>query len=140
MEVTGATTSASQPSASRCSGGARGSDGGVPQPDAAKPCASSSNAGDPDVPSVVREILELGRFPGRYKKPANDAEFRENTLAKRLSTQKQKIPKEWWEKVQQLKEKQAEDEAAAAKWAAVLEALPDESTVPRFGQRDVAQA
>ena len=94
----------------------------------------------PDVPSVVREVLELGRFPGRYKNPANDAELRENTLAKRLSTQKQKIPKEWWEKVQQLKENQAVDSAAAAKWAAVLEALPDERTVPSFGQRDVAEA
>ena len=97
------------------------------------------------VPSVVREILELGRFPGRYKKPANDTEIRENYLAKQLSTQKQKIPPEWWEKVQQLKEKQAEDRAAAAtelgrQRAAILEAFPDESTVPSFGQRDVAEA
>ena len=157
--------------------------------------------------------LELGRFPGRYKKPANDTEVRENNLAMQLSKQKRKIPAEWWEKVQQLKEKQAEDRAAAAKelkaselmrelrqlghypdqhvraevplyqrlkrarsemlfqpadeaelqemeWVAqrqkreaaleraasvaeppaVLESLPDESTVPSFGQRDVAEA
>ena len=64
---------------------------GASQPDVAEPCASSSSAWDPDVPSVVREVLELGRFPGRYKKPANDTEVRENYLAKQLSTQKQKI-------------------------------------------------
>ena len=84
------------------------------------------------VPSVVREILELGRFPGRYKKPANDTEVRENRLNKALDKQL-------------LKEKQAEDGAAAAKElgrqrAAVFEALPDESTVPSFGQRVVAEA
>ena len=36
----------------------------------------------PDVPSVVQEILELGRFPSRHKNPSNDAEVRENRLAR----------------------------------------------------------
>ena len=55
---------------------------GASQPDVAEPCASSSSAWDPDVPVVVREILEPGRFPGRYKNPANDTEIRENNLAR----------------------------------------------------------
>ena len=76
---------------------------GASQPVVAEPCASSSSAWDPDVPSVVWEILELGRFPRRKNNPANDTEIREDNLAKTLYKQKKKIPAEWWEKVQLLK-------------------------------------
>ena len=90
------------------------------------------------MPSVVWEILELGRFPRRKNNPANDTEIREDNLAKTLYKQKNKIPEEWWEKVQQLKEKRAEDGAAAAK--AQLEQLKENNEQAEAEARAEAKA
>ena len=73
-----AATSASQPSASSCSGGARGSDAGVPQP-----AINRSN-----LSPIVTEILEFGRIPEQIKRPTPKEDHDENNLAKRFSKKK----------------------------------------------------
>ena len=76
-----AATSASQPSASRCSGGARGSDAGVPQPG-----INRSN-----LSPIVTEVLDFGRIPKQIKRPTTKEDRDENNLAQRLQ-KKNKSP------------------------------------------------
>ena len=76
-----ATTSASQPSASSCSGGARGSDAGDPQP-----AINRSNLNP-----IVTEVLEFGRIPQRVKRPTTKEERKENNLADRLNKKRKSL-------------------------------------------------
>ena len=70
-----ATTSASQPSASSCSGGARGSDAGDRQP-----AINRSN-----LSPIVTEVLEFGRIPKQIKRPRTKDE-REDVVCKVLES------------------------------------------------------
>ena len=84
-----------------------------PEPDRADSsnAASSSSAAQPEVPvtaqidgpaALVRQILALGRLPVRRKYPNNEAEARENNLARRLVKAKKKLSPELLEKLQPL--------------------------------------
>ena len=69
---------------------------GASQPGVSAPGASISTAAQPDAPpAVVREILELGRFPVRHKQPANDTEVQEKKLAIKLFKPIQTMFQSW---------------------------------------------
>ena len=70
-----ATTSASQPSASSCSGGARGSDAGDPQP-----AINRSN-----LSPIVTEVLEFEPIPKQIKRPRTKDE-RDDVVCKVLDS------------------------------------------------------
>ena len=89
-----ATTSASQPSASSCSGGARGSDAGDPQP-----AINRSN-----LSPIVTEVLEFGRIPKQIKRPTTKEDHDENSLANRLSKKKKSLSDIDKAQLEQLKE------------------------------------
>ena len=76
-----AATSASQPSASSCSGGARGSDAGDRQP-----AINRSN-----LSPIVTEVLEFGRIPKQIKRPTTKEDHDEISLANRLRKKKQSL-------------------------------------------------
>ena len=115
------TTSASQPSANSCSGGARGSDAGDRQP-----AINRSN-----LSPIVTEVLEFGRIPQQIKRPTTKEDHDENNLANRLSKKKKSLSDVDKRQLELLKEnaEQADAEAMAEPEAganAVLEALPNE--------------
>ena len=90
---------------------------------------------------IVTEVLEFGRIPQQIKRPTTKGDHDENNLANRLRKKQKSLSELDKLQLEQLKENNVQAKAEArAEAKAVLDALPEESTVPSFGQRDVAEA
>ena len=91
----------------------------------------------------MREVRQLGHYPDTNV-PAQKALYNRLLRARSemlfQSADEAELHEMDWTAQRQKREAAMERAASVTEPPAVLEALPDESTVPSFGQRDVAEA
>ena len=70
---------------------------------AEKSALLSHSVAKPVESSLLSEVRQLGHYPKRYKRPADDAQTAENSLAKRLSKALKSLPEGERERLQEMK-------------------------------------
>ena len=70
---------------------------------AEKSALLSHSVAKPVESSLLSEVRQLGHYPKRYKRPADDAQTAENSLAMRLSKALKSLPEGERERLQEMK-------------------------------------